>query len=226
VLLQACIATVSLGSAYRYTGTRIANYGVIKHGHAIAASITTFSWWIVNSPRLELTAASMAATNNLLFESVGTDITALLLVDVIDAMSLVKTGAAITPAVVDVSTSTQRMARPFTCHSAVVSCFWSVTASYCCCGKDSNALLCTYGPPKTTTVCLDSKCASEDDALWLWTARTVSRGACQFHDCATQQITSASAETCTKWLPRLSYASACVPVSSQCWCFMADPVCH
>ncbi len=223
MLLQACIASASLGSSS--TETLLVNNAVVKDSHAIPASITVFNWWILNAPRCQWPAV---AATNLLFELAGTDIAALLLADVIEAMSLANTGAAITPAIVDVSTLAQRMMPTVTCHSpvsAVASCFPSGATSYCCCG-DTNALLCTSGPPKTT-VCLEY--ASKHDVLRRWTACTLARGACQCHicQCTTQQKTSARTKEThryTKWSPRLNYASAGVPVSSQCWCLMAAPV--
>ncbi len=219
-LLQACIASASLGSSY--TETLLINHDVVKDGHAIAAYITAFNRWILNALHCQWTA--MAATNNVLLETVGTDNATLLLADLIMAMSLANTAAAVTVAVMDVSTSTQRIVLTVTCHSAVstvASCSRSMTTSYCCCGKDTNALLCTSGPPKTS-ICLEL--ASEHDVLWLRDACTVASGARLCHNCATQQRTSASTETCTRRLPILTYATTGVLVSSQCRCFMADPV--
>ena len=217
MLLQACIASVSLGSAS--TETFHVNHAVVKDGHAITASITVFNWLILNAPRCQWPA--VAATNNSLFEFAGTDIAALLLADLIAAMSLANTGAAITLIVEDVSTSAQRIILPFTCRSpasAVASCFPSGAPSYCRCGKDMNALLCTCVPPKTT-VCVE--CASEHDVLRLRVACTVASGAaCECHNCAMQQITSPFTEICTRRLPRLTYATT--GVSSHY--FMTDPV--
>ncbi len=217
MLLQACIATASLGSSS--TETLVVNHAVVKDGHAVTASITAFNWWILNA-RCQWTATSMAASNNLLFESVGIDIATLLLEDVIAAMSLANTEAAITLAVIDVSTSTQRMVLNVTCHSAVTVvalCLPSMATSHCCCGVDTNALLCTCDPPMTT---VGLECASEHDVLWLQAACTVASGTYQCHNCTTQQITSASTEACTRWLPRQNYASA--GVSSHY--VMTDPV--
>ena len=60
--------------------------------------------------------------------------------------------------------------------------------------------------------------------LWLRAACTVASGARQCYNCATQQRTSASTESYTKWLPRLRSSSAGVPVSSQYRYFMTYSV--
>ena len=134
VLLQACISTVSLGSSS--TETRLVNNAVVKDGHGIIALITALNWWILKTPRWQWTTTNTAATNNVSLESVGTDIAALWLANLIAAMSLQCTGVTITVAVIDVSTSTQRMVLNVTCHTAVVTavalCSPIVATAYCC----------------------------------------------------------------------------------------------
>jgi hypothetical protein len=177
-------------------------------------------------PRWQGTAICKAATQyvfkSLESESIGTNIAALLLADLISAISPANTGATITVAVSDVPTST-RMVLYVTCHSAaaaIASCLQSGATSFCCCGTDTNALICTPDLP-TTTICLE--CAASVHEVRLWTACTFPSGSCECHSCEKLQITSASTETDTRWLPRLNHASA--PVSFQCLCFSPDPVC-
>jgi hypothetical protein len=232
VLLQACIGTAPLGSAH--TETLLVNFAVAKDGYAtsITASITAFSWWITIAPRWQWTATGMAASNCLLLESIGTYLVnaMLLLANFIAAISpaLANTGlagATITLATrSDVSASTQRMMLLFTCHSAaaVASCLKSGATVFSCRGTDTTAPIYTSDSPKTT-VCFE--CAASVHEARLWTACILlgGSGLCEYHTCSvSQQIASASTETCNGGLLSLNYASA--GVRSQGLCFLPDPV--
>jgi hypothetical protein len=228
VLSQACIASasVALGLASESTEISLFKHGAAKDRPSIVSSCVAFYARAFKAPHRQW--PDVAVTRSLFIESVGPAISKLFLVDLIAERSLQNTGAAITlpVATIDMSTATQRMMLACTCHSsvsAVVSCLPSGATSYCCRGKDTNELLCTSDPIKTTTYLL-VECTNEHDVLWLRFVFTVASGACQCHSCqcATLQRTSAYTETFTKRLPRLNHATACV--SSQCWCFTADPV--
>ncbi len=226
MLLQACIVAL-LGSAH--ANALLVEFAVVKDCHAIPASKAAFSVWILITPRWQGTAICMAATGtqflfrSLESESVGTDImiAALLLADLIAAISLGNSGATITPAGVDVSTPTQRMVLPVTYHSAsaVVSCLQSWASSFCCYSTDTNALACTSDLPNPTAC---SECAALVHEARPWTACILPSGSCECHSCVTQQTTREITETHRRWLARLSYAGA--PVRCQCLCFLPDPV--
>ena len=222
MLSQASIASVSLGLAS--TETFLVNHGAAKDRPAIVSSSVAFYARALNTFSCHWPA--VVAIRSLFIKSVGPAISKLLHVGFIAKRSLEDTAAAITlqVATIDMSTAKQRMMLACTCHSSVsteASCLPSRATSYCCRGKDTNELLCTSDPTKTTA-CLE--CTNEHDVLWLRLVFTVASGACQCHSCqcATLQRTSACTETFKKRLPRLIYATA--GVSSQCWCFTADPV--
>jgi hypothetical protein len=225
------MATTPLGSAH--TEAILVNVAVVNDGLAIlcigTASIATFNWWILIVPRWQWTATGMAASNILLLESIGTDIAALLLVDAISPGSMDVTIKQ-PIAEIDAFASTQRKVFPATCYSAaadVPSCLQSWVTVLCSCCTDTNALVslvCTSDPQKLT-FCLE--CAASHGVhgvLRLWIAFSLPSGSesCECHSCVAQEITSGNTETFTMWLPRLSYASA--GVSSQCLCFLPDPV--
>jgi hypothetical protein len=233
-LLQACIATAPPCSTH--AETRLVVLAVVNGGRTITGSITAFRWWTLIPPQAcwQWAARTLAATtgtgsrassNIVLLDSFGADIAALLLADLFAAISPANIGATIVLAGSDVLTSTQRMAS-VTCQSAaatVTSCLQRGALSFCCCGTDTNALICTSDPPKTTgTICLE--CAASVHEVRLWTAFTLPSCSYECHSCVTQQIASASTETFTRWLTKLNYAS--VSVRAQCLLFLPDPVCY